>query len=110
MASGAANLLRQPTYAAFVGLELGPNDFSDMYFALSFHCLSADTFRSFPLAMKKRESHFLMSLWALESLCTISNMIHAKHVNLCLLIPVLQIFQIYNEGIRAKALLIFVFQ
>ena len=68
MSSGAANLLRQPAYAALVGFELSPNDFPDMYFALVFHRLNVRLSAPSLWAMKKREPHFLMSSKALERL------------------------------------------
>ena len=97
---------RQPAHAAVVGFQLLADEVPDVDIAfVGFHCLGF-VWASAPFTFSNEKAWKLITkcrrrLW--NAFCTISNKIHANSMNLCLLIPVREIFQIYDEGTRAKA-------
>ena len=89
MVARAANLTRQPACAALVGLQLLTDEMPDVDVAVVFHCLLLlGALALFLWAMKMREFIALCRCRLWNARHTINNKIHAKSMNLCLLIPV----------------------
>ena len=89
MVARAANLTRQPACAALVGFELRLDELPDVDVTVVFHCLLLlGALALFLRAMKMREFIALCRCRLWNARHTINNKIHAKSMNLCLLIPV----------------------